>query len=342
MIVATRSDISKIENEMARLLPDQEVRRLYLSLFLEALVEANSKGANKWGVYYAPGDDRLRLLVGSLIVFTIHRQGLWITLDQELLETSLWEVDQLANSDAWHWDTGRWSHYKRVPSRNGFYTPDPSLADHLKIWPIVRQLHFAYVTRVSARFSQLRADSQQKHMPQILAYLRQELSRYVPEPVYVGFVWSLPDPIQEIREYESNPHNQWLQETERETIIQSRLGQGQFRTKLINHWGQCAVTGCQTIEILRASHIKPWRWSSNAECLDEYNGLLLVPNLDVAFDYGFITFADDGTIMISNSLAKTDRLKLGIDSNMKIQKLSKEHLKYLQYHRENVFKKDVF
>lgn len=204
---------------------------------------------------------------------------------------------------------------------------------------MIRRLHFVYVGKVAKKFSQLREDSQQRHMPEVLDYLRQELNRYVPEPVYFEFRYPLFNPIQEIREYESSPQNQNLQKTERESIIQSRVGQGQFRTGLIRFWGKCAVTNCQAVEILRASHIKPWRESSNAERLDVYNGLLLIPNLDVAFDSGFITFADDGKIMIGNSLVEQDRLKLGIDPEMKISGITQKHFRYLKYHRENVFKK---
>lgn len=333
------SDVSKIKSEMAHLLPDEEARRLCLSLFLESLMEADTKGSNKWGVYYARDVDRLRLLVGSLIVLAIHKQGLWMTLDQELLEELPWDVDRLAKSSAWQWDPGRWSYYTLVPSKNGYYTPGK---DHLQIWPVLRQFHFEYIDKVARKYSQLRADSQRKHMPQTLAYLRQELGRYVPKPVYDDSSLLLSNPIQEIREYESDPQNQNLQATEREAIIQSRLGQGRFRTKLISYWGGCAVTNCQAREILRASHIKPWSRSSNAERLDVYNGFLLIPNLDVAFDSGLITFADDGMIIISDSLAASDRVKLGVCADMKIQELSQEHLKYLQYHRENVFKKNSF
>jgi predicted restriction endonuclease len=65
-----------------------------------------------------------------------------------------------------------------------------------------------------------------------------------------------------------------------------------------------------------ASHIKPWRASDNTERLDTYNGLLLLPNLDKAFDLGFITFTERGRIIVSNQLEESG--KLGIDSGMRI------------------------
>ncbi len=91
---------------------------------------------------------------------------------------------------------------------------------------------------------------------------------------------------------------------------------------------------------MRASHIKPWRDSDNAERLDKYNGLLLIPNLDVAFDKGLISFKDDGMIMISPHLSPQEIDLLGIKKDMKIkkEKLTHNHKKYLKYHRNKIFK----
>ena len=46
---------------------------------------------------------------------------------------------------------------------------------------------------------------------------------------------------------------QALPDTERKSIIQSRLGQGIFRKALIEYWQGCAVTECTFIPILKAS-----------------------------------------------------------------------------------------
>jgi putative restriction endonuclease len=71
-----------------------------------------------------------------------------------------------------------------------------------------------------------------------------------------------------------------LPETERMAVTRSRIGQGEFRDRLLARWRGCAVTGIDSPDLLRASHIKPWRYSSNQERLDEYNGLLLLPQYD--------------------------------------------------------------
>lgn len=123
--------------------------------------------------------------------------------------------------------------------------------------------------------------------------------------------------------------------TEKTALIKSRIGQGTFRDKVLLHWTRCAVTGFSDTSLLIASHILPWRKSTNVERLDPWNGLLLSPNLDKAFDQGFITFEVDGAIRLSPLLTETE--KLGIRPSMKLA-LKPEHEKYMARHRAEEFK----
>lgn len=132
---------------------------------------------------------------------------------------------------------------------------------------------------------------------------------------------------------------QELNETEREAIISSRIGQGLYRANLIEYWKGCAVTGCKNLDILIASHIKPWKNCSNEERLDTHNGLLLVPNLDKLFDKGLVTFQDSGEIQISSKLSNDDLAKLNINPFLRIRReLSPKQQHYLHYHRKEKFK----
>jgi hypothetical protein len=127
--------------------------------------------------------------------------------------------------------------------------------------------------------------------------------------------------------------------TERRALILSRIGQGRFRDSLISLWGgRCAVTGLDAALLLRASHIKPWRDPDNRERLDPYNGLLLSPCYDAAFDAGLIAFADDGAVVFSDELLPSQVDQLGICSAARIKRLDYEHRAYLRYHREQVFR----
>lgn len=126
-----------------------------------------------------------------------------------------------------------------------------------------------------------------------------------------------------------------LSETERSSLVKSRIGQGVFRQRLLAHWKKCAVTGFEDTSLLVASHIKPWRSANNFERLDGFNGLLLTPNLDKAFDAGLVTFTEDGAIRISPLIVNAE--KLGITSSMRVD-LTPKHEVYMHFHRASVFR----
>lgn len=152
-----------------------------------------------------------------------------------------------------------------------------------------------------------------------------------------SFAWILSAQMQEekradVKEYLS------LSETEREAVVKARIGQGKFRSSLIDYWKACAVTECQEHSLLKASHIKPWSKSEVNERLSLFNGLLLTPSLDACFDSGFISFDDTGTIMVSSKLNEKNMRALGISQGMKLSRIEPEHCNYLAYHRENIFK----
>lgn len=125
-----------------------------------------------------------------------------------------------------------------------------------------------------------------------------------------------------------------IEETTRTALIEARRGQGKYRRNLIEVWGRCSVTQCAHVALLRASHIKPWRESSSAERLDKFNGLLLVPNLDAAFDQGSISFTDGGEILISPSLSDETRSHLGIKRDLRLVSVYQENGPFLAFHRK--------
>ena len=128
-----------------------------------------------------------------------------------------------------------------------------------------------------------------------------------------------------------------LPETERQSLIKARIGQGAFRQGLLEMWEGCAVTDVRLPNVLRASHIKPWRFSTNAERLNPYNGLLLLPQYDQLFDRGLISFDEAGGIVRSPVLDGIEPVKLGIDPNDRLRSFSKPHQEFLEYHRTEVF-----
>ena len=128
-----------------------------------------------------------------------------------------------------------------------------------------------------------------------------------------------------------------IPKTEKEQLISARIGQGNYRNKLINLWKKCAVSECKMTDVLIASHIKPWSKSTNIEKLDPYNGLLLLPNYDKLFDKGLISFEDNGKIIISPLIKEEEYKVLGISPNDKLFKVYDENKPYLEEHRRIVF-----
>jgi putative restriction endonuclease len=128
--------------------------------------------------------------------------------------------------------------------------------------------------------------------------------------------------------------------TEAERLVVQRVGQDIFRTGLMDYWEcRCAITGLAVPELLRASHIKPWAdCETDAERLDVFNGLLLAPHLDAAFDRGFITVADDGAVAVSGKLPMGASMLLGLDHVLRLDRLEDGHRRYLAWHRKHVFK----
>jgi putative restriction endonuclease len=124
--------------------------------------------------------------------------------------------------------------------------------------------------------------------------------------------------------------------TEAERLVIERVGQDVFRKSLMEYWGgRCPVTGLDQPELLRASHIKPWAdCPTDAERLDVFNGLLLAAHFDAAFDAALITFADDGTLIISSGLTDRARSIFGLQEGMRLVGLTPRHARYLGWHRQ--------
>ncbi len=126
--------------------------------------------------------------------------------------------------------------------------------------------------------------------------------------------------------------------TTKEALIDARIGQGMFRAAVLKIWGnRCAVTGCRTLDAVRASHIKPWRDSTDEERLDPSNGLPLVATLDALFDAGLISFSDTGEMLVAPKIAAEERTRLSVHRQRLLSAVPVEMAGYLAHHRKEVF-----
>ena len=119
-----------------------------------------------------------------------------------------------------------------------------------------------------------------------------------------------------------------------------RVGQDLFRQSLIDYWqGRCAVTRLDIVPLLRASHIKPWAdCATDAERLDVFNGLLLAPHIDALFDGGWISFDDEGRVIVCDALSAEQRALLGLLSTWRLSEITDAHRAYLAWHRREVLR----
>lgn len=128
--------------------------------------------------------------------------------------------------------------------------------------------------------------------------------------------------------------------TEVEQMVIRRVGQDLFRAALMDYWqSRCCVTGLHVPELLRASHIKPWAaCDTDDERLDVFNGLLLAPHVDCLFDGGWISFCDNGRLLVSAALPRVALSQLGVSPTWSIPHLKPAHARYLTFHRCNVLR----
>lgn len=133
--------------------------------------------------------------------------------------------------------------------------------------------------------------------------------------------------------------DQTIPETTRQSVVLARRGQGVFKQNVSKLESRCRLTGVDRIEHLRASHCKPWRDASNAERLDGENGMLMTPDADHLFDRGFISFENDGSLLVSPVVHVPSMQRMGIDPDVikNVGVFSSGQKAYLDYHRDYVF-----
>lgn len=137
---------------------------------------------------------------------------------------------------------------------------------------------------------------------------------------------------------QSEPRFVDVPEKTRLALVNARIGQGGYRSRLLDLWGHCcSLTGCDVSEVLIASHAKPWSECDVRDCLNEYNGPLLTANLDKLFEHGSIAFADDGTLLVASSLPRVTQEDLGLLEHRGLRFVQEQHRPYLRWHREHRF-----
>jgi hypothetical protein len=156
------------------------------------------------------------------------------------------------------------------------------------------------------------------------------LGRKLPNPSYDGkFLDEEAREAEELAEDRALESQAGLSETEKEALRKYRCGQGLFRDRVAALEPHCRITGVNVKVLLRASHIKPWKDSTDKERLDGNNGLLLAPHVDHLFDQGYISFTNGGGVRISPKCPRHVLTAWGISPRMKVGPFRKAQWPFL-------------
>jgi|SRR3989344_3653370 len=129
--------------------------------------------------------------------------------------------------------------------------------------------------------------------------------------------------------------------TEREVLQKVRIHQSTYRKALLKSFDQeCVITGIKYAPILDASHIKPWKVSSDEEKLNPLNGLLMIGTCHKLFDLGLVGVNLDSNLLVSPFLPVEELTKINVKSgtHLKIPNLT-DRMPYLDWHRNNIFQR---
>jgi hypothetical protein len=130
-------------------------------------------------------------------------------------------------------------------------------------------------------------------------------------------------------------------ETAKRQLVMARRGQGKFKDNVTLNETRCRITGIGDLQHLRASHIKPWKRCNDTERLHGCNGLLLAPHIDHLFDRGFISFKDNGDLLVSKRLDASVLAAWGILFPKNCGKFKPDQKVFLRHHREWFLKRQI-
>ena len=129
----------------------------------------------------------------------------------------------------------------------------------------------------------------------------------------------------------------------REALVRVRINQAFFRRTVLSAYGsKCCITGIDAVELLNASHIKPWS-EDIPNRTNPQNGLCLNAFHDRAFDKGLITISDEFKVKLSPKVATREGLawrSMLLDYDGVAIRLPAHFLpsqEFLKYHRKHKF-----
>ena len=258
----------------------------------------------EWAFYNDRG--RIKIQLGSLIVLSVEGNDIWLPIGKQ-------DIENISESNYWRLDHLDYPEYRKggLYSRNGYFS------GNYDDWNILRKYYYKYLEEIHAKDYKQNYKTRQKHEIELLDKLVSQ------------------DNMDLISDSNIENDKVELESTEKSSLINIRIGQNIFRDKLLRKYEKCMICNINIEPLLVASHIKAWKHSSNSERLDVNNGLLLCRNHDGLFDRFFISFENDGNILISRKILNRIQ-NYNISKEIKIE-VTEKTKKYLDFHRTRYF-----
>ncbi len=125
--------------------------------------------------------------------------------------------------------------------------------------------------------------------------------------------------------------------------IRSRIGQGAFRVMVTDAYHRrCAITGEKTLPVLEAAHIKPF---SQLGPNTTNNGLLLLSDMQILFDKGYVAIDDQMHIVVSRRIR--EEFENGREyyayqgkvlANLPDSAIERPSVEFIRWHQEEIFR----
>jgi hypothetical protein len=185
-------DEQEARERIESIIENQATRKICLCMLAESILYANSIRRDWWAVTNTANyPNAIWFQVGNYAVFMLEGNQAWLALDKQLVETPLRnDLDfRVPIQAGWTPQVGGLAQYhdrfrpgKKI-SINGYYKPQ-TIEEHNQIWPKIKRLHMEFLYKVSIVGQSMGSDTKVCHLPGVLKYLRNELDRHIPDPLY--------------------------------------------------------------------------------------------------------------------------------------------------------------
>ena len=262
---------------------------------------------NEWAITIYK--NKIRIHFGNFIVFSIENGRLWLAIDAEY-------INRLNNLSYWEWDINDYPEYKKsgVITKNGLFNGS------IEEWNKIEEYHYSVLKRINEKGMKLNKRTKYSNDNRVILMINNFKNNDLIISEYE---------ISEMTKIHINNEEyvdiKNITETEKKSIIKSRLGQNIFRDRLLKKYSKCQLCQISNEKVLIASHVKSWKESDNNERLDVNNGLLLCANHDALFDNHLITFDSNGKIIISEKELLNINESMNINMDVKQEIYMKKH-----------------